>query len=336
MALRQELLAVQNQLETERDRSHIALSEVKTLETALKRLHIPDQNASKPVIQPAYISTRRLDKFRDKPQKLTDLSVEEWVADARAHLASHHMNQKQQASVLLEHLGGKARQEIEGHEEDVTENPSEILDILLRVFGDVKSLSDLVSEFHKYKQKPEEDILDCSFELLKMFKRIEQLDPVMKQNKNQVLKERLTGAVTDEEVAREMRRLNREFPDLTFFVMRDDIIHWLGNAGNKKADPKKTNKTVQQMPADVNPNFTLLKEQGELLREQSKMLKEVVKDVQSLKKWKEEEDQKKGSTSRFCTYCKKQNHMLKNCFKRKRDLAEQNGASGDKEPGLKN
>ena len=65
------------------------------------------------------------------------------------------------------------------------------------------------------------------------------------------------------------------------------------------------------------------------------MLKEVVKDVQSLKKWKEEEDKKKGSTSRFCTYCKKQNHMLKNCFKRKRDLAEQNVASGeDKEPGL--
>ena len=75
-------------------------------------------------------------------------------------------------------------------------------------------------------------------------------------------KERLTGAVTDEEVAREMRRLNREFPDLTIFKMRDDIIHWIGNAGNKKADPKKTNKTVQQMSADVNPNFALLKEQG--------------------------------------------------------------------------
>ncbi|KAK3750830.1 hypothetical protein QZH41_007147 [Actinostola sp. cb2023] len=47
-----------------------------------------------------------LERFRGKPERASDLSVEEWIDDARAACASRGLASKEQAAYLIEHLAG--------------------------------------------------------------------------------------------------------------------------------------------------------------------------------------------------------------------------------------
>ena len=52
--------------------------------------------------------SRRLDRFRDRPEKSSDLSIQEWIADARGQLATRPFSEKERCAFLIDHLAGKA------------------------------------------------------------------------------------------------------------------------------------------------------------------------------------------------------------------------------------
>ena len=55
---------------------------------------------------------RKLDRFKGIQEKLSDLSVEEWIEDAEAAIASRRLGEEESAAFLLEHLARLARREI--------------------------------------------------------------------------------------------------------------------------------------------------------------------------------------------------------------------------------
>jgi hypothetical protein len=59
--------------------------------------------------RPLYVTTRRLEKFRDRPKSSSDISVHEWIADMSTHLEGQSLSKSQKAAVILEHLAGVAR-----------------------------------------------------------------------------------------------------------------------------------------------------------------------------------------------------------------------------------
>ena len=79
--------------------------------------------------------SRKLERFKGKPAKGTDPSVEEWIDDARATCESKGLKKEQTALFLLEHLAGEARQEILGRGDEINSNPERIFAVLLRVLG---------------------------------------------------------------------------------------------------------------------------------------------------------------------------------------------------------
>ena len=97
--------------------------------------------------------SRKLERFKGKPVKGTDPSVEEWIEDARATCESKGLKKEQTALFLLEHLAGEARQEILGRGDEIKSNPEQIFAVLLRVFGDGDSLPQLQQQFFSYRQK---------------------------------------------------------------------------------------------------------------------------------------------------------------------------------------
>ena len=221
---------------------------------------------------------RGIDRFRDRPEKASDLTVEEWVSDVKSHLKNVNWTKKDQAAFIIQHLAAKARREIQGRGDDVCQNPEKIYECLTKIFGDGDTFPQLQQCFFSYQQKEKEDLLSCSLELVELFDCVAELDPTFKPTRDVTLKRRFAEVVRDEGLKRELRRLNMESPSLTFFELRDRAIQWMGNICSKQK--LKACDVMAQEVTTEDTVLSVLKAQGELLAQQQKQMQTMLELMQ--------------------------------------------------------
>ena len=316
-------------LAAERDRSKEMSAETTKLHQAVKELQLQtgqtrDQLARsgiksedmKPApmqVQPMYISTsRKVDRFRDKPVNASDITIQEWVEDVRVVLTSRKMRVEEQAAFVVEHLAGKARQEILGRGDSVKNDPERIFTTLLKVFGDGDSLAVLQQKFFSYQQKEREDLLTCSLGLVDLYDRICQLDRSYVACRDSALKGRLAEAVRDESLRRELRRLNIESPLLSFFDVRDRAIEWLGQTGSRKSTVVQEVSSKCESGGDAI--LELLKKQTEQLKQQQQQINDILSSTYRKPGWGRGQS---SATRSFrplrCFRCNATDHFVKDC-----------------------
>ena len=125
---------------------------------------------------------------------------------------------------LVEHLAGEARREVLGRGNEVKVDPDAIYEVLIRVFGDGDNLAPLQQRFFAYKQSDKEDLISCSLRLVDLYDRMTKCDSSLTLRRETQLKSRLAEAVRDESISMELRRLNVDHPEYSFFKARDHMI----------------------------------------------------------------------------------------------------------------
>ena len=213
-------------------------------------------------------STRKIDRFRGRPISQKDPSVHEWIADVKGHLASRTPTPTipEQASFMIDHLAGEARQEIMGRGDSVRNDPEEIAAVLKKVFGDGDTLPALEQQFFSYGQGSE-DLITTSLKLVEIYNRMVEMNSGYKVCRQSSLKSRLAEAVKDESLRREIRRLNIESPTLTFFEMRDRATEWQGRTRSSASVKEvSTSKSIGQQQPWESKLEKLLTQQEELLK----------------------------------------------------------------------
>lgn len=250
--------------------------------------------------------SRKLERFKGKPVRGTDLSVEEWIEDAKAICESKGLSKEQTALFLLEHLAGEARREILGRGDEVKGNPEHIFAVLLRVFGDGDSLPQLQQQFFSYRQKEGEDLVSCSLHLVQLFDRIVQLDSSFKPGRDSQLKNRLAEAVHEEGLRTELRRLNSEHPELSYFDVRDRVMKLMSKPSTKQTIVVQENATAE----DVH---SILKKQNEQIAAQQKQIESLVSVLSS------GNVSPRGGGQRRCWVCNSLGHLRRNCPERARN-----------------
>ena len=311
-SLKEQMAQMQDALERAAKREAAVLKELQAVKEASP---VPKHNSKpEPSVEasPLYVTSRRLEKFRDRPRTTTDPNIHEWIGDMKAHLDSQRLSKSQKAAVVMEHLSGTARLEIQGRGPTVTTDPDEIFAVLSKVFGDGDSLAQLMSRFYAYQQKPGDDLLTTSIDLFSIYQRMIDLDRYLGDDKNRVLKDRLAEAVLDDGLKRELRRLNIEAPMLSYFEARDRAIHWLGNCRSDLPHPRKA--VNQELPTAVDPLVQMLQEQQELMKSLSAEVKEL-KTNPSRSRGLNDQGQ------RVCFHCLQADHFIRDCpSKPKRDV----------------
>ena len=233
------------------------------LQEAELKKKVENDPSVKPLVM---MSSRRVERFRDKPEKSTDPSIREWVADMRSQADSRKLNAMEFASFLVDNIGGKARQEIVGRGDDIKGDPEKIIAVLLEVFGDGCTLPILQQRFYAYRQA-DEDLVACSLNMVELYDRIVALDASFKPCRDAALKGRLAEAVKDESLRCEIRRLNVERPEFTFFQLRDRAILWLGKITREKG------VTVQEVSFNTTSELqNTLKRQQEMIEKQQRQI----------------------------------------------------------------
>ncbi|XP_033127984.1 uncharacterized protein LOC117125564, partial [Anneissia japonica] len=190
-------------------------------------------------------------------------------ADVRAQLELRLLTPKAAAAFVKENLAGYARKEINGRGKEVGEDAEKILAVLLRVFGDGNTLPQLQQRFFSYKQMPQQDLLSCSLELVSLYDNIVSLDGAYSACRESSLKSRLAEAVVDENLKRELRRLNIESPKLAFFELRDRAVNWLGTT----TDRYTREATVKTVSAETNVLELLKKQTAQIEAQQTQINK---------------------------------------------------------------
>ena len=281
------------------------MKEVGLLENAMKTL-----TTSAATTPPVYVtSNRRLERFRDKPEKTSDPEINEWIEDVRSQLSVRKLDTKGQALFVIDHLAGKARQEILGRGGPTIGDPEKIFVVLRKIFGIGEELPHLQQLFYSYQQKEKESLLDCSLELLTIYNRICQLDPTFETGRDRALKSRLAEAVRDESLKRELRRLSTEATALSLFDMRDRAIHWLGSSNPIEAPKSTVNQEVAQESAILN----LLKQQSEQLKSQQQQINQILSKMKHNPHSNETATGTQLKKKRTCWKCNSPTHFMRDC-----------------------
>ena len=209
--------------------------------------------------------TRRLERLGGRPERPSDPDVAEWVEDICCHLAGNPMSEGAACALIDGHLRGKAHLEISGRSLDKTED---IFVAILAAFGGSNDIATLQERLFQYRQLPVESVIDCSLKLVELFNKIAEKDEAYASRGDQTLKERLTAAVSDQSLAREMRHLMNEASSLTFFEMRDRAIEWAGGDAIVTASQHETIAIPEGIAAT-------LRRQEEILQNQKKQIDEL-------------------------------------------------------------
>ena len=263
--------------------------------------------ALKPATTPSevYVApARRCERFSDRPKSDGGLNMQDWVADMRSTLKTRKLAPAQQAAFIIEHLSGRARQEIQGRGATVTANAEEIFRTLLRVFGDGASVGQLRSRFYTYQQKAGDDVLTCSLELYSLLRRIEGDESSFGEEQNTILKERLAEAVRDDALKRELRRLNIESPNLDYFDLRDRAVQWQGT----REPVHKRSFAVEEV--GTSRSDTALHER---VRDQEREIRKLRTMLSNLQRELEDGRGRQRNVNRTCFECNSRDHLVRSC-----------------------
>ncbi|XP_038063940.1 uncharacterized protein LOC119734483 [Patiria miniata] len=287
--LRAELEAMKVALQAEKEEREKATAGVSSTTPPAKQIYVA--------------AGRRLDRFRGKPEKPSDPSVQEWVSDVKGQLTARQIGGEDGAAFIIDHLAGRARQEILGRG-DTVKSPEEIYRVLLKVFGDGETLPQIQQKFFSFRQGQGEDLLSFSLELMELFNSMARLDVSFNATRDKTLKGRLAEAVYDEGLRRELRRMNIDSPELSFFDARDRAIEWLGTSR------VKTQKAVavQEVKAEDGAHGmkALLERQGEQLQRQQQQIEALLQAMQRpARRW--------SQGPRRCYNCQSTGHLKRDC-----------------------
>ncbi|XP_038047958.1 uncharacterized protein LOC119722042 [Patiria miniata] len=287
--LRAELEAMKVALQAEKEEREKATAGVSSTTPPAKQIYVA--------------AGRRLDRFRGKPEKPSDPSVQEWVSDVKGQLTARQIGGEDGAAFIIDHLAGRARQEILGRG-DTVKSPEEIYRVLLKVFGDGETLPEIQQKFFSFRQGQGEDLLSFSLELMELFNSMARLDVSFNATRDKTLKGRLAEAVYDEGLRRELRRMNIDSPELSFFDARDRAIEWLGTSR------VKTQKAVavQEVKAEDGAHGmkALLERQGEQLQRQQQQIEALLQAMQRpARRW--------SQGPRRCYNCQSTGHLKRDC-----------------------
>ena len=162
----------------------------------------------------------------------------------RTHILTRSLGRKEGVQFIHEHLGGDAKAEIESHDDATT--PDQILEVLLDVIGENRTLPQSRALFYASQQRTE-NILQFSHLLTRRYRQMERKDVNLRKEREASLKSQLIEGVRSRELKRELYRYDREQKG-TFIVLRDWAVEWerrgktdcVSDVGVNEVDPCDT------------------------------------------------------------------------------------------------
>ena len=158
---------------------------------------------------------KSLKKFKE------DDDIDEWMDIADIYV-NRLKTESEKVDMILSFLDKKPYTEVRFRITRSKATAKEVFNVLRDIYGSKDSWTQLQQQFYNRQQGPAESLIEFSFELMALIMKVEKKHPTLVLYPDKLLKERFAEGVRDVSLKREMRRLNKERPDMKFFEIRDE------------------------------------------------------------------------------------------------------------------
>ena len=283
----------------------------------------------------------KLTKFYGPPRKTGGPTLVEWLDDLDTYCRQLGLKGDEKVSALLDHLGGVAKEEILCCPSQDCKDFEKLIVLLHSRFGAQESVQSLTSAFYTRTQLEDETLADFGRALMLFYNRVEAAatDPqegeALARLREKALKEQFIKGAARPYVRRELRKLEIDYQDLSFFEFRDVALKLfqdldtvsgpVHDSSYTSSSPMLVDKAASR-PCDQTSLASMNEKQDQLIKLVESMtvqLQEVGKVVVELSKVVGQLANNKPQPRRpvpQCTYCGKRGHGEEVCFKRQNDL----------------
>ena len=244
--------------------------------------------------------------------------VGDFVEDVRAGIKLRRLRGENAVDYVLAHLEGAARQELKHRPDKEKGDAKSILKILLETFGDRLTLGQLMRQVYNRTQKEDESVAEYGYALLSLSTRMEGRAGAPDAEK--AIKEQFQDGLSDAVLRREVKRLVKEKPQLSFIEIRDWAVEM--EEGEKMNPLRRKKGTVYHADATVEMGKMVegltaaIRSQTDVLERMKTQQGEFNTRLQRL------EDRREGSAGQRppfdvrrveCYRCGNRGHFARNC-----------------------
>ena len=198
-----------------------------------------------------------LQRFLGHPESPGDPTVDEWLADFDVFVRQCGVPEGERAVVLVDYLGGCAKEEVLCHTEEVRRDVGALVSLLRRVFGPWETVTSLQAEFYARMQSVGETLAEYSRALIRLHQRIEGAAPTVTERQalavlgDGALKHQFVVGVRKEWVRRELRRLMWRLADKPFIVVRGEALRLLCEEEDRIVQMRPVEKATPALSVPV-------------------------------------------------------------------------------------
>lgn len=201
---------------------------------------------------------RQVSKFTGNTQQVAVRDFKEEVL--AAYKAQAIDDEEDKINFLWSHVSRSVKEELHCHPKLDRETADDIFCILENVYGDKRTVCQLLTIFNSAYQRPGEAVRDFANRLNRAFMDLTARQKMEKQAPlgDAVLRDHFLDRLSDKLPAKHLREAAHNNPDLTFFEAREGAIRWtngeeLGESAssNAAAASTDTDRTVRELTKEV-------------------------------------------------------------------------------------
>ena len=179
---------------------------------------------ARPAVRQLYVPKER--KVRPFSGREGELTVTEFITDMESLFRARAMTDDEQCDFITSHLEGDARREIRYRSTAELTTPRRLMNVLLDVFGEKRSVSQLQELFYLRKQAEGETIRKYSGALQELMEALLLKEAHAVNQPDRVLAEHFAEGLRDRVLRREVKQQLRRTPGRLFADVREEAIQW--------------------------------------------------------------------------------------------------------------
>lgn len=290
-----------------------------------------------------------------KDRKVTNFSksqdIDEWIQSVQLYLNNRSFSEAEKVSYIIDHLDEDTKVEIRMKIDCRKSTTSELFSVMRDIYSVKESVFELQQMLFSRDQRDSETLTDYSHVLMKLLFNLQKKSPETYSKSEEILKQRFAEGVRELSLKRELKRITRETPELSFFQVRDLAIAWEKDTNMSSSESTRFDSllnTVQQQQQQIESLTETIKQQAEAVQQtvygrgqprgryrgrgrgRGRGSYNRGYQGQSTDNAANATNTANGNSGNdvetntvICHYCSQPNHIAPNCWKRKQDRKRQ-------------
>ena len=280
---------------------------------ALKQLAaLKAQQEKPPVTRLVIPRERKLRRFSGSPD--SSLSVDEFVEEAVSIFQAREMPPHEALDLIVSHLDSPAKDEVKLHPASYRNTAKKIIGILKEAFGEKRSLPQLMKSFYDRKQKSDETLMEYSHALRDLFSKVTRASPSSASSEDKTLRDQFVEHVRESFLRRELKKLIRGRPDISFLDVREEALHLAeDDTADHVAFVDKVDSSPRPPQPAANAQHSDLQALLAAFTKQQEDIAALTKAVNDLQSNRPQTNQSQGKRNITCYNCQRQGHVARKC-----------------------